>query len=610
MKKIKLIALASLCFFAVGCSGTSSTSSETSTDSSTTTNYPAVTLSLKAIHSEVEIGQKVEVRAIVATSDANKTCTFTSSDTSIATVEIESNGVWAKVTGIKAGDVTITCTSVVNPNITASVKITVITSKPTLKEAVKKVQQLESYTINITEITDSDSDDIATIRVTDTGIIYTDPYGYAMHKTDDKLNLFGEIVNDNGDVVYMVQDSDDEFITTDATIVQTNSGLLSKSNFKGNKGESLQAFEVGDFYSFDAINPDWLSDTKTDNNEYVIDGSNADDSGVPTYIKGSYVESLLWKMADPNGYSAAVSDLGENYFFSIADKIDTEITVVSSDTIKVDIEVKDTGTTYRLEMADVNDTSLDDDELSVEDEFKSATASTPVKGAKIDKAIAAIKTDNYVRVNSLFPDHSTEIKYSTYYTPNYVFYDCDANFVNEYNTHRSSDTDEWTDTPYGYIKKADGIYKFTYDETKETVTVENEKQANTDANTKLSEFDNYFSNLKTFSNDWIYSFKTEEEAVWNNRGTKYYITSSRRVFDEFMDYYSPEDKQELVENVKAGIGVELDASGNVSAINGTLGATPFNGAEGDITTHTYGVNYFVMNNFGAATTNKVDALLK
>ncbi len=605
MKRIKFISLLSLTLLLAGCGSTSSDAGTVSSPANSvdaTTSYPNVTLSVKALASEVEIGQSVEVRAIIQGSK----CSFTSSDTSIAIVTVQDNGVRANVTGVKAGKVTITVVPEINPTVSASVTINVIASKPSLRDALKNVQELDSYTLEIT----SNKKSKGVVYVTENAIVYDDPYGEAVVQDKNKKSVYGEMVTADGKVVYLKKSSQ-AFEVDNAELVQSNIGLLNKDNFKGTKQAAKQAFEVGEFYSFDAINPAWVTDVKENKNVYTIVGEDLDDENNPTYLNGAFVESLLWKIADPVGYASAVETLQGDFYWSLADKIETTITVESSQTLSVEVTVKDSDTTFKIAMTDINETTLENEDNDIQNEFASVTAAAPVVGDKLEAGIAAIKTDNYIRVNSLFPDHQTEIQYTTYFTPNYVFHDCTAEFANEYNTHLGSDTEAWSDAPYGYVKKADGIYKFTYNEENQTVEVATTKEDGTDATTTVPEFDKYFSTLSTFDDatGLKYAFGNEEEAIWSGRSTKYYTTTSRTIFDEFINYYAPEDVEDVIENTKAGFGVVMTGT-DVTAVHGTVGFTPFSGQDNDITKHTYGVDYFVLSNFNQATNNYVDTLLQ
>ncbi len=615
MKKIRTLSLVGLTLFLAGCSTGGNSSNANSTtpaasettpvDDSTTSAYPNVILQLKASETELEIGKTLDVKAVVSQGK----CTFVCSDPSVASMTVADTGIKATLTGVKEGNVTITATSVANPNVKATISITVIKEKPALRTVLENIQALDSYTLDISSNnpTNGESEDTAKAIVLKDTILYTDPYGTALINDENGNALYGKSVLKDGKVVY-IQEQQNVLNTTSAPLVQANAGLLTKDNFKGAKDKANQAFEVGEFYSFDAINPSWVTDEKSEDNTYVISGEATDADGKATNIQGAYLEALLWKLADLDSYTAAVDSLGEDYYYSLADQIDTTITVVNSNSISVDVEYGND--IFTITMNDINNTSLDDSLVDIDSGFAtSSTAAAPKIAANLEKGIAAIKTNNYVQVNSMFPDHKTELKFNTYYTPNYVFYDCNAAFKEEYNTHLSADTTKWDKDPYGYVKKSDGIYKFVYNETANTISFNETKEANTDASTSLVEFEKYFSTISTFNSDLKYAFGQTQEKIWSNHTTQYYMTTSRSIFNDFINYYAPEDIADVIENVKAGLGVTLDASGNVLTVNGTLGYTPFDSTDSTISQHTYGVDYFELNSFGSATTNKVHSLL-
>ncbi len=619
MKKIKALPLISTLLFLVGCSNSSSntaSSPEVSTpevstpeistpvpsSTSAPISYPDFAFSAKAMKSEVEVGMTVEVRAIIMIED-NK-CTFTSSNPSIATVTVRENGVSADVLGVSEGTVTITAVPNANPTLSASVTIKVIPVKPSLRKALQNIQELNNYTITIGQADKGKiSNKTAVLVNTEEGLLYTDYYGGSL-VTEDGTSYLGEKVTADGKVVY-IKKKGLNYLTTDAEIVQSNAGLLTKENFRGFKDKTIEAFQVGRFYSLDAINPNWVTDQKDTSNTYVIDGEAIDDQGKPTNMQGAYIETLLWRMMDYSGYNKAFKANNDYFYFSFANQVTTTLTVTGTNTITGTLELTD-GDTYMFEMSSINKTTLTDD-VGIVDAFANATAGNPVTGAKLEAGITALKTNDYVRQNSIFPDHKTECQYFTYYTPTYIFHDCDLAFRDKYNRLRIDEIDEWTDVPYGYIKKADGIYKFTYDETNLTVDVQTTKEAGTDANTELAKFANYISELDAFNTDLKYAFETEEETLWNNHNTKYYTTGSREIYNELVRYYAPEDESEIIEATKSGIGVEL-LGDKVDKVNLTVAATPFDPLN-IATDHNYGVNYFTFTKFGEGTTNRVNTLL-
>lgn len=599
MRKFKLIPLVAICLFSVGCSNNNTSST---TESACKINY----FNVKAISEQIEIGQEVRVAiSISADNGVSEGFTFSISDTSIAEGRIEGKSIYIK--GLKAGDFTLTVTCDGDTTMSKSVKLTVIATRPSLQQVFANMQELDSYTLTIGEASDGEiTKTVAYEYVTPETVLYVTEYGNAVYTDSSSNNIYGESVASDGKVAYL-KGKGANYVKKDAEIVQTNAGLLTKDNFRGLKDKTTQPFQVGEIYTFDAFNPSWFTDTKNEDNEYVIKGESTE-NGNATYIEGAYAECMLWKLADYKDFKSTYDALGDGYYFSLAQNVITTITVEAYNQIAVEIDYG--SKTYRIEMSYIDDTDLSDSNFSM-DNFTGLTVGNPVINSDITKAVTAIEGNNYVQVNSMFPDHSTELTYNTYYTDNYVFFDCNENFVNEYNTHLSSDNDTWTKIPYGYVKKADGIYSFTYDEDNNTVSVSETKEANTDASTQLCDFANYFSTIDSFNDnsDVLYSFSSESSSIWNNHNTKYFSTGSRKIFDDFINYYAPEDIEDVIENVKSGLGVEFNADGSVATVNCTLGYTPFVSNNNTITSHTYGVDYFSLTSFGSATDNKVNTLL-
>ena len=472
-----------------------------------------------------------------------------------------------------------------------------------MRTIIKNIQELDSYTLEIEKID-------ATGEETSLGDVFVMPDMIVYSKngsavlSENNVDYYGEMVTDDGKVVYITEKGS-VFQKEEAPIVQCNAGLLSKDNFRGLKDKTIEPFQVGKFYSLDTINPEWVTDVKNDDNTYVIEGEAEDENHVPVNINAAFLECQLWKMMDSEGYQKNTNQ-GE-YYFELADKVMTTIYAVSSNQIRATVELGDI--MYQMTMTDIDATESDLEMNDFKTEFEGVKAAAPLQNEKFKKGIAALADNNFVQNNVLYPDHQTAVTYNTYYTPDYVFMDSDTTFKEEYNRLVTEGDDKWTEAPHGFVKKADGVYAFKYDETNNTITIGDKEDA-TDASTKLAVQQNYFSSLPFLSNDLQYSFDTVETGMWHDHSETYFPSDSREVYDELSNYYfisDEDDDPSIIEGTKSGLGIELNADGSVSQINVTAGATPF---DNDFSDHQYGVYRFSLTSFGNATKNKVDTLLK
>lgn len=608
MKKLKALTMLSLLAILAGCQGTSapdSTPEQKTSDASSEQSYPSVVLIAKTYAKEVEVGQSIDVIGIVSTDKGvDTTCEFSVSDTSKATIaKVEGSKSKAKLTGVAPGSVTVTVTSVANPNVSSTITVTVIATRPDLRTIIKNIHELDSYTLEIEKIdATGEETSLGDVFVMPDMIVYSNNGSAVL--SENNVDYYGEMVTDDGKVVYITEKGS-VFQKEEAPIIQCNAGLLSKDNFRGLKDKTIEPFQVGKFYSLDTINPEWVTDVKNDDNTYVIEGEAEDENHVPVNINAAFLECQLWKMMDSEGYQKNTNQ-GE-YYFELADKVMTTIYAESSNQIRATVELGDI--MYQMTMTDIGSTESDLEMNDFKTEFEGVRAAAPLQNEKFKKGIAALADNNFVQNNVLYPDHQTAVTYNTYYTPDYVFMDSDTTFKEEYNRLVTEGDDKWTEAPHGFVKKADGVYAFKYDETNNTITIGDKEDA-TDASTKLAVQQNYFSSLPFLSNDLQYSFDTVETGMWHDHSETYFPSDSREVYDELSNYYfisDEDDDPSIIEGTKSGLGIELNADGSVSQINVTAGATPF---DNDFSDHQYGVYRFSLTSFGNATKNKVDTLLK
>lgn len=598
-----MLSLLSLGFGLTGCGGNK-------------VDYPNVTIRVRTTEDEVEVGGVVTVRATIGGADeigAN----FTTENTDLISIKPNESGVSAKVTGLKEGEATIVVTAKANPTISRSIKLTVIPTRPSLRGALENIDKLNNYTFEGGEYAGDDVDFYpqTITKVTEDAIIMTDDQDDPV--VQETSISASSLQTNNNDIVgvkilednhaHYLEKKGRNYITEDAAVARGGAGLIDKANLSGYAEKANNADDNPYIYGLRAINPAWVSDEKSEDNIYEIDGSEKDDLGYGNDVASAYVETLLWKLVDIKSYQEQVKTIGEAYPVAMAAAVETSITVIRPDQIQVDLKV---GTkTYRGIMSNIGTTTIDSeaDYASALDDMKGTKTLLP---ADLEKGKEALNTHNYVRDNYMYPDHSTLFHYSTYYTENYVFFDCNASFKEEYNNKRIPDVDEWTKAPYGYAKRNNAVYHFTYDETNKAILWDEKPE-----DTKGEDFYTYAKYVEAMdfvNTDLIYSFSDEEGAIWSGENERYHATRSYQVALDILNYFAPDDIQEKAEKASSGFGVvfdEKDAT-KVKTVNMSVGTYPFN-YEGSTNPgqHSYGVDRFSFSSFGSGNANAVDALL-
>lgn len=612
-KKLYLSALALSAFLVVGCNN-----SNTEPVKPSEASYPEATLNAKLSASEVEVGQVVTARGFVITDAEDETCTFTTTTPDLIEITTAEGGKKAEIKGLKAGDATVVITPNVNPTAAVTLKLRVIALKPTITQVLKNIASLDSYAIYSGDYW-FDSNYLSAIsvtQVTSNAIVRAKVDTYEPVFVEDGVSYYGEMIPEGGTNAVYITKENGKFVTADAPVAETNIGLLTADNFKGRGEDAVSFEEVGKFYGVEAFNPEWFASIeKNEDNTYLIDG----DREAGTYASKNqglaFAESMIWELASPDTYKESLdSASGEDtaYPTTLATSIETTITVLGTYSFLAYFEIN--GNYYGIQVGEISedtefDTNIIPDIDGLEQAMSSISAGKPFITADLKAAVAAIKTDNYVRKNSLYPDHETEYNFNTYFTPNYVFYNCNKAFRDGYNT-KTEDT--WEQIPYGYAKKADGIYKFEYvepvDGATATVKWSETKEEGTSASSTVAEYANYLSNVEFINNDLIYSFSDDLKGMWSNETAKFHQSSSRAVLQQLLEYYAPEDIPDYdIERALSGIAATV-TDGVVTRVDISSGFCPF--LKGSTPQDgSYGVDRFSLNDFGKATTNEVDALL-
>lgn len=614
--KISVAALAALAGLLSGCGKTSSPAAPSSDQPKDTTSaYPNATLRIKSATKEVEVGGHITFRATVSGDVEEMAAVFESLDTSIFTVKTNSTGTQCEVTGVKAGTAKLRISVKENPTIFRELPITVVPAKPDLQTAWKNIVSLKNYTfsggIDKGEGTTFTPSTITKV-VDGTILTYNSKKEAVATEMIDSLTevkYFGATVLEGSNQAVYLSEKRGKAVLTDAPLVRGGFGFVDKENLTGYATEAIGVDDTPMIYGLRAINPNWLPSEKNADNTYEIEGGTTDDKGLSTDHPAALVETLLWRLVDAESYNREVSALQDNFCTDVAKDVKTTITVTGPNTLQVNIRIGKTD--YKGILSDVGTTTLDNDDVFAR--FASLKGTNTLIASDLQDGINALNTHNYILNNFMYPDHKTEFHYNTYFTPKYVFRDCSAQFKEEYNQKVTDPADRWTKDPYGFAKKADGIYQFTYHASENsgdpgTITWNDTKEEGTDAATDLYKFC-YIEGQDFLSEPLVYAFSESEKTIWSNESTSYHETRSSVIAKSIIRFYDPADLPEYFDKAIAGIGVEYESDQTtVKSVDISAGFAPFidDSVESN---HTYGVDRFTISGFNTATANDVDALL-
>ena len=576
MKKKLALCLSLLSIIGLaGCNGGNSDSGTGSDDvvpPSSEVFKEDINKSIKFTESEVEIERSttktVRVNTSALTAD-DKTVLFSSEEngTIIQLADQESGSVSIKIKGLRIGKATLKAVSVADKNIIATVTINVVAQKSALRGVWNNVIKSTNYTLNSFNPDISEEEPTSVIKVTDKAVVATDKDGNPLLTTklavseedNEDVSLYGIAISDNDLAYYIIQKDDGSFFTPEISITSAV-GLLRQSNFLG-AGKNADSFlDVGSFYGLQAINPNWLTNVKNEDNTYEIIGSDED-------TNSAYAESLLWGLVDPKGKEDLIMDKFEGSYTApeAAELIDTIITVVDNSTVSIQITEVSSQITHIAYLTDNGKT-----ELPSAVSAYVAQGATSVTKPSIDSGLSDIintfKKNDYSVYQNL-----TYGQYYDYYAPNYYWNGVTTEIAASYKTWAEKQGytgDQTVLASGGYVALSDGIYEFTLTENvdesgeKQAPTVTIADSPKTVATNKIEEAIGYFSLVDAFADDSddIYTFRT----LSGSDGGKIYYSTLSSVSDQLSYlYFGGFTLKQLIDELQydwGGYGTSLDAT--------------------------------------------------
>lgn len=527
---------------------------------------------IKFTQKEVEIERSstktVRVNTSALTTD-DKTVVFSSEeDGTIIQLADQGNGdVAIKIKGLRIGKATLKAVSVANKNIIATVTINVVAQKSALRSVWNNVIKSTNYTLSSFNPDISEEEPSSVVKVTEKAVVATDKEGKPLltiklpvseEETED-VSLYGIAISDNDLAYYIIQKTDGTFFTPEISITSAV-GLLRQSNFLGT-GKNAESFQdVGSFYGLQAINPNWLTNIKNEDNTYEILGSEED-------TNSAYAECLLWGLVDPKGKEDLIAEkLGTSYYaYDAAELIDTTVTVVDNSTVSIQITEVSSQTTHIAYLSDKGTTELPS-EVATYVAQGGTTVAKPTIASGLTDIINTFKKNDYSIYQNLKYG-----QYYDYYAPTYYWNGVTTEIAASYKTWAEKQGytgDKTVLASGGYVALSDGIYEFTLTE---NVNEAGEKQApiitiadspKTVKTNKIEEAIGYFSLIDAFADDSddIYTFRALQA---QNGGTAYYSTLAS-VSDQLSYlYFGGFTLKQLIDEYKwdwGGYGTSLTAT--------------------------------------------------
>ena len=533
-----------------------------------------VNKSIKFTQSEVEIERSstktVRVNTSALTTD-DKTVIFSSEEdgTIIQLADQGSGDVAIKIKGLRIGKATLKAVSVANKNIIATVTINVVAQKSALRSVWNKVIQSTNYTLSSFNPDISEEEPSSVIKVTDKAVVAVDKDGKSLITSKMQLSadseeavdvsLYGIAISNNDLAYYIVQKDDGSFFTPEISITSAV-GLLRQANFLGTGKNADSFLDVGSFYGLQAVNPNWLTNVKNEDNTYEIIGSEED-------TNSAYAEALLWGLVDPKGKEDLLMEKYEGSYTApdAAALIDTTVTVVDNSTVSIQITEVSSQTTHIAYLSDKGKTELPS-EVATYVAQGAASVAKPSIASGLTDIINTFKKNDYSVQQKL-----TYGTYYGYYAPTYYWNGVTTEIAASYKAWAEKQGytgDKTILASGGYVALSDGIYEFTLTENvdaegkKQEPTVTIADSAKTHQTNKIEEAIGYFSLIDAFADDSddIYTFRTLQG---NNGGAVYYSTSAS-VSDQLSYlYFGVFTLKQLIDEYKwdwGGYGTSLTAT--------------------------------------------------
>lgn len=379
----------------------------------------------------------------------------------LLTFKGEVNGVTSvSITALSTGTAHITATSAADHNVSVTVEVEIIAPLPSLQRTWKSLIKNRNYTITST---DEEGKVHQIVRATKDALVFTDGDGKPVEEVEgtsedgSKVNigLYGLGIDKNHDYAFLLESKNNAFTLPSSAYLVSGNGLLTKDTFLGLGEDANSSNDAGMFYGIQAINPGWLSNKKTEDNKYVIDGTQSD-------MNSTFVENILWGLADYKGMQDYFEKKeGEDvYLYDSAKQVNTEMEVTGRNEV---IATVDNGTkTYTITISNIGTTSIADIKDGNNGDLTAFLSTASVEKPAISPSLEALRKaladeehqnfvfQQYKGMESVF---GTGLTY--YYNENFFVGTFDAKF---FQALGQSDAQQ----SFAIVKQKNGFFYYPY----------------------------------------------------------------------------------------------------------------------------------------------------